>query len=80
MYVFVLTKANLITKEQSCKWSTVDANGADSIEMILAALGPFLLVYRFRTNGLSLKEKIHAEHCHYLKIFLSVLGKTYGRD
>ena len=48
--------------------------------MILTVLGPFLLACEFGTNGLSLKEKIHAEHCHRLMVFLGVLGGSYGGD
>ena len=48
--------------------------------MILAVLGPFSLACGFGTNGLSLKEKIHAEHCHRPKVFLGVLGGSYGGD
>ena len=48
--------------------------------MILAVLGPFSLACGFGTNGLSLKEKIHAEHCHRPKVFLGILGGSYGGD
>ena len=70
----------LATKEQRCKRGTVDARGAGGIEMILAVLGPVSLACGFGTNGLSLKEKIHAEHCHRPKVFLGVLGGSYGGD
>ena len=78
--MLVLTKADLITKKQSCKRGTVGVSGAGGIEMILAVLGPFSLAYGFGTNGLSLKEKIHAGHCYRLKIFFGVLGESYGGD
>ena len=78
--MLVLTKADPITKERSCKRGTVGASGAGGIEMILAVLGPFSLACGFGTNGLSLKEKIHTEHCHCLKVFLGVLGGSYGGD
>ena len=58
----------------------VDVSGAGGIEIILAVLGPFSLACGFGTNGLSLKEKIHAEHCHCPKVFLGVLGGSYGGD
>ena len=58
----------------------VDASGAGGIEMILAVLGPFSLACRFGTNGLSLKEKIHAEHCHRPKVFLDILGGSYDGE
>ena len=58
----------------------VDASGAGGIEMILAILGHFLLACEFRTNGLSLKEKIYTEHCHRPKVFLGKLGRSYGGD
>ena len=70
----------LATKEQRCKRGTVDARGAGGIEMILAVLGPVSLACGFGTNGLSLKEKIHAEHCHRPKVFLGILGGSYGGD
>ena len=53
---------------------------AGSIEMIPTVLRPFLLACGFGTTGLSLKRKIHAEHCYRPKIFLSVLGGSYGMD
>ena len=74
------TKADPITKKQSCKQGTVVASIAGVIEMILAVLGLFLLACELRTNGLSLKEKIYAEHCHCLKVFLGILGGSYGGD
>ena len=58
----------------------VDASGAGVIKMILAVLGPFLLACGFGTNGLSLKEKIYAEHCHRPKVFFGILGGSYGGD
>ena len=58
----------------------VDANGAGGIEIILAVLGPFMLACGFGTNGLSLKEKIHADHCHRPKVLFGVLGGNYGGD
>ena len=58
----------------------VDVSGARGIEMIFAVLGPFSLACGFGTNGLSLKEKIYAEHCHRPKIFFGVLGGSYGGD
>ena len=48
--------------------------------MILAVLRPFLLACGFGTNGLSLKEKINAEHFHRPKVFLGVLGGSYDGD
>ena len=48
--------------------------------MILAVLGPFLLACGFGTTGLSLKGKIHAEHYHRPKVFLGILGRSYGGD
>ena len=80
MLVLMPTKADPITKEQSCKWGTVGASGAGGIEMILAILGPFLLACAFGTIGLSLEEQVHAEHSHHLEGFLSVLGGSYGGD
>ena len=65
------TKADPITK---------GTKGAGGIKIILAVLWPFLLTCGFGTTGLSLKKKIHAEHCHRLKVFLSILGGSYGGD
>ena len=65
------TKADPITKE---------TKGAGGIKIILAVLWPFSLTCGFGTTGLSLKEKIHAEHCHRPKVFLDVLGGSYGGD
>ena len=45
--------------------------------MIFAVLGPFALACGFGTNGSSLREKIHAEHCHRPKVIFGVLGKSY---
>ena len=42
--------------------------------MILAVLGPFSLACGFGMNGLSLKKKIHAKHCHRPKVFLLYLA------
>ena len=81
--VLVPMEADPITKKRGCKRSTangVRARGTGGIEMILAVFGPVSLAYGFGTNGLSLKEKIHAEHCHRLKVFLGVLGGSYGGD
>ena len=78
MHVLVLTNADPITKERSCKQGTVDASGANGIEIILLVLGPFSLACGFGTNSLSLKEKIHAEHSHRPKVFLVILGKVLG--
>ena len=58
----------------------VDASSAGGIEMILAVLGLFSLACGFGTNGLSLKEKIHAEHCHRPKVFFNVLGGSYDEE
>ena len=77
---FVLTKADFITKKWSCKRGMVDASSAGNIKMILAVLGPFLLACGFKTTGLSLKGKIHAEYCHRPKVFFSVLGRSFSRD
>ena len=71
MHVLVLTKADPIMKEQSCKRGMVGASGAGGIEMILAVLGPFSLACGFRTNGLSLKEK------HLCKILSSSKGLSW---
>ena len=79
-YVLILTKADPITKKKSCKRGTVGANGIGGIKIILAVLGSFSLAYRFGTNGLSLKEKIHTEHCHCPKVFLGVFGGSYDED
>ena len=65
------TKANPIIKR---------TKGAGGIEIILAVLWPFSLTCGFGTTGLSLKEKIHANHCHRPKVFLGVLGGSYGGD
>ena len=78
MHVLVLTNDDPIKKEQSCKRGTVGASGTGGIEIILAVLEPFSLAYGFETNGLSLKEKIHAEHYHCLKVFHVILGKGLG--
>ena len=68
------------TNEQSYRWGTVEAHGADSIKMILAVLWLFSLAYGFETTGLSLKEKIHTKHCHHPKVFLGIFGRNYGED
>ena len=33
-----------------------------------------------RANGLSLKDRVHADLCHRLKVFCGVLGGSRGRD
>ena len=71
MLVLVPMKADPITKE---------IKGVGGIEMILAVFGPFSLACGFGTTGLSLKGKIHAENCHRPKVFLGVLGGSYGKD
>ena len=78
--VFVPTKADLIAKKWSYKRGMVDAGGASSIEMILAVLGLFSLACRFGTTGLSLKRKIHVEHCHCPKVFFGILDGSYDGD
>ena len=80
MHVLVLTKADSITKEQSCKQGMVGASDAGSIEIILIVLRLFWLTCKFGTNGLSLKEKIHAERYHCPKVFLGILGGSYDGD
>ena len=79
-FAFVPMKVDLITKEWSYKQGMVDASGVGGIKMIFAVLGPFLLVCEFGTNGLDLKEKIYTKYYHHLKVFLGVLGGSYGRD
>ena len=79
-YALVATKADPITKEQSCKRGTVDASSAGGIKMIFVVLGPFSLACGFGTTGLSLKDKIHAKHCPRPNVFLVVLDGSYGKD
>ena len=58
----------------------VDASGVGDIKMILMVLGPYSLACGFGITGLSLKKKIYTEHCHRPKVFLGVLGGSYGGD
>ena len=77
-YALVPTKADSIMKKQSYKQGTVDASSAGGIKIIFAVLGPFSLACRFETTGLSLKEKIYAEHYYRPKVFDDVLGGSYS--
>ena len=48
--------------------------------MIFIVFWPFSLACGFGTIGLSLKRKIHTEHCYHLKVFFGVLGGSCDGD
>ena len=72
--MLVPTKADLIAKEQSCKWGTTGASDAGGIEMILAVLGGLLGGLRVRDDGLEPGGTNPCRTLSLLKVFLGVLG------
>ena len=42
--------------------------------------GAFSVTCKFGAIGFSLEERIHAELCHRLKVFLGILGGSWGGD
>ena len=75
--VLVLTKADYIAEERSCKWDTVGIKGAGDIDMILALLEDVLGGLRVWDDWL---QPGRTSLCRTLSLFLGALGGGCGKD